>query len=215
MKGTTHLTIGMAIGAGAAAYYSFTPANAAAYVAVAAISALSADLDGPSILSSKLGKVSKLIHDLLIWGGVIMIAIVSYLYVVNHTVGWKLLVASIGVVLLGLVAKRGFIRNALVSVIGGAFVYGGFWFGMNWLIGLGAFVAVAPWLKHRGMTHTVWAAAAWGAIAWGLEQQLHLEGIMRVAIIGYLSHLFADTLTPSGVKWLYPLYKKPFKLSIF
>ncbi|MBW7461523.1 metal-dependent hydrolase, partial [Paenibacillus sepulcri] len=33
-----------------------------------------------------------------------------------------------------------------------------------------------------------------------------------VATAGYLSHLLADTLTPSGVKWFYPLYKKSVKL---
>ncbi|WP_397310191.1 hypothetical protein [Paenibacillus darwinianus] len=29
---------------------------------------------------------------------------------------------------------------------------------------------------------------------------------------GYLSHLAADTWSPSGVKWLYPLFPKTFRL---
>jgi inner membrane protein len=83
---------------------------------------------------------------------------------------------------------------------------------MNWLIGFGLFVAWAPWLKHRGMTHTIWAVPIWGIIAWGLEKQLQVEGLAITAMLGYLSHLIADTLTPSGVKWLYPLVKKSFKI---
>lgn len=62
------------------------------------------------------------------------------------------------------------------------------------------------------MTHTIWALIGWGAIGWGLESQSGVEGVTAVAIAGYASHLLTDTMTPSGVKWLYPLYKKPIKL---
>lgn len=214
MKGTTHLTIGVAIGAAASVYYPFTFTNAAAYVAVAALSALSADLDGPSLLSSKLSKLSKLLDGTLHWGGWLLVAAVIYLYMTDGYLNMKLAIASVAIVLLGLVAGRGSIRNGLVSLIGACLIYGGFTSGMSWLIGFGAFVAIAPWLKHRGMTHTVWAVLVWGAIGWGLEQQLQLDGITNVAVLGYLSHLVADTLTPSGVKWFYPLYKKSIKLPL-
>ena len=114
--------------------------------------------------------------------------------------------------LLGLVAKRGVIRNAIVSLTGGGLLVFGWLHGYDWLVGLGGFVVWAPWLKHRGMTHTLWALIGWGAIGWGLERQSGVVGVAAVAVAGYASHLLADTMTPSGVKWLYPLYKKPFKL---
>ncbi|MUT67079.1 metal-dependent hydrolase [Paenibacillus sp. NEAU-GSW1] len=212
MKGSTHLAIGIVIGAAAAAYYPFTPLNAAAYVGVAAVSALSADLDGPSILSSKLGKLSKLLYTLVHGGGWLLVGAVAYLYAADHYFNLKLAIFSIAALLTGLFAGRGAIRNFLVTVVGGGLLYGGVLSNMAWLIGLGLFVGIAPWLKHRGMTHTVWAVIAWGAIGYGLERELQLEGIMRVAVIGYVSHLVADTLTPSGVKWLYPIYKKSIKL---
>lgn len=212
MKGTAHLAIGTVIGAGAAVMYPFTLKHAALYVVISAFSALSADLDGNSLLTGKLGKVSKVMHELLLWGGVLLIAGVGYLYFAYDTLYEELAIAAAAAFLLGLVAKEGAIRNGLVSVIGAALMYVGWSAQMNWLIGLGLFVAWAPWLKHRGMTHTVWALAAWWAIGRGLEQQLQLEGAAFVATVGYFSHLFADTLTPSGVKWLYPLYKKSFKL---
>ncbi|GLX70725.1 metal-dependent hydrolase [Paenibacillus glycanilyticus] len=212
MKGTTHLTIGVAIGAAAAAHYPFSIANAATYLAVAAFSALSADLDGPSLLSSKAGKLSKWLHNLLQGSGWLLTAVAVYLYISDKYWNIPLSIACATLLLLGLVVQGGMIRNALVSAVGVALLYGGVNLSISWLIGLGVFIAWAPWLKHRGLTHTVWAVIAWGAIAWGLEQQLQLEGLMQIAVIGYLSHLVADTLTPSGVKWLYPMIKKSFKI---
>ncbi|WP_042160748.1 metal-dependent hydrolase [Paenibacillus gorillae] len=212
MKGSTHLAIGVAIGAAAAVYYPFSVMNAAVYVAVAGVSALSADLDGPSILSSKLGKLSKLIYSLIQGGGWLLAGAVAYLYAADQYFNLKLAIFSVAVVLAGLFAGRGAIRNALVTAVGCGMMYAGFMANMTWLIGFGLFVGIAPWLKHRGMTHTVWAVIAWGAIGLGLERELQLEGLMRVAVLGYLSHLIADTLTPSGVKWFYPIFKKSIKL---
>ncbi|WP_409346412.1 metal-dependent hydrolase [Paenibacillus sp. MBLB4367] len=214
MKGSTHLAIGTAIGAVAAAYYPFTWKHAALYVAVSAFSALSADLDGPSMLSSKLGKASKLLREFVLWGGVLLMAGVLYLFLMQNRFYPELTAAAVMVFLLGFVAKEGVIRNALVSVIGCGLIYAGWSMQMNWLMGFGLFVVWAPWLKHRGMTHTVWAVILWGAIGWGMENQLQVEGIAAVSVLGYVSHLVADTLTPAGVKWLYPLYKKSIKLHI-
>jgi len=212
MKGSTHLAIGVAIGAAASLYYPFSITNAAAYVTVAAISALSADLDGPSLLTSKIGKLSKFVYGLIQLSGWLLIGTIIYLYVTDRYFNVSLTGLAGAIVLIGVAANQGFIRNALVSLIGGCLIFAGFYSEMIWLAGFGLFVAWAPWLKHRGMTHTIWAAALWGVIAYDLEQHLQLEGIMRVAILGYFSHLIADTLTPNGVKWLYPIFKKSFTL---
>ncbi|WP_217559076.1 metal-dependent hydrolase [Paenibacillus sp. GbtcB18] len=212
MKGSTHLAIGTAIGLAASVFHPFTPTNFAVYISVAAFSALSADLDGPSMLSSKLGKISKWLREVFLWGGALLVAAVAYLFVTEHQFYPERMTIAVMIFLIGFVTKEGIIRNALVSLVGAGLIYWGWHTQMRWLIGLGAFVVWAPWLKHRGMTHTVWALAAWGAIGMELEKQLQLEGIMMVAVAGYFSHLFADTLTPSGVKWLYPLYKKSFKI---
>ncbi|QHW30710.1 metal-dependent hydrolase [Paenibacillus rhizovicinus] len=214
MKGTTHLTIGLAIGVAAAASHPFTAQHAALYVAAAAFSSLSADLDGTNMLSGKLNRTAKMIHALLLWGGIALTGTVGITYAVKGVLYTEWAIAAVSVLLLGLVLGNGMIRNALVSLIGVGLLYGGFSEGMNWLIGLGVFVAWVPWLNHRGLTHTVWAAAAWWAIGNGLEEQVGVDGLAQTALWGYLSHLIADTLTPSGVKWLYPLTKKTFKLPI-
>lgn len=214
MKGSTHLAIGTAIGTAAAIYYPFSWKHAALYVAVSAFSALSADLDGPSLLSSKLGKLSKLLHELLVWTGGLLVSAVLILYAVYGMEHREWTVISVVLLLTGFIAKEGAIRNGLVSLVGCALIYSGWTSDRYWLIGLGLFIAIAPWLRHRGLTHTVWAACAWGYIGLGLEHELQLDGVAAVATAGYMSHLIADTLTPRGVKWLYPLWSKSFKLRL-
>ncbi|WP_372637560.1 metal-dependent hydrolase [Cohnella sp.] len=212
MKGTTHLAIGCAIGAVACAYYPFSPSNAALYLSVAGLSALSADLDGPSILSRKISKLSKWLRNAMLGAGLLLIVGLAYQLVVPGRFDPAYAACAVSAFLLGLVARQGAIRNALVSLVGGALLYYGSIKGYTWLVGLGAFVVWVPWLKHRGMTHTLWALIGWGAIGWGLERQSGIDGVTAVAVAGYASHLLADTMTPSGVKWLYPLYKKSIKL---
>ncbi|AZN40148.1 metal-dependent hydrolase [Paenibacillus albus] len=212
MKGTTHLAIGIAIGVVGAATHPITPKNAAVFLVVAAFSALAADLDGTSLLSGKLTKAARLIRELLLWGGMLLAGSVVYLYAARGSFYPLYTAGAAAVLLLGLLSRNGAIRNALVSAIGAILLYIGYKSEMNWLMGLGLYIAWVPWLNHRGLTHTVWAVIAWGAIGWSLEQQLGIQGVAYTAICGYVSHLVADTLTPSGVKWLYPLTKKTFKL---
>jgi inner membrane protein len=214
MKGSTHLAIGAAIGVAASLYYPFNLNNTSLYLSVSVMSALSADLDGPSVLSGKLGKLSKLLRELALWTGALLLAGVAYLYFNEDRIDPVYATIAVILSLLGFITKEGSIRNALVSLVGCGLLYAGWITKQNWLMGFGLFVIWVPWLAHRGMTHTVWALLLWGAIGWGLEQQLQIEGIMVVSIAGYASHLLADTLTPAGVKWLYPLYKKSIKLTL-
>lgn len=211
MKGSTHLAIGTAIGIAAAAYYPFTFQNAALYISVAGFSALSADLDSRSILSSKLSKLSKLLHELFHWGGISLVIACLYLYFVRDFFDLTLTCVSIMIFLIGFITKEGIIRNTLVTLVGLGIIYTGSYWKLNWLMGSGLFISWAPWLKHRGMTHTIWAALIWGSIGYGMQNQLQVEGLMLVSFTSYLSHLVADTMTPAGVKWFYPLYKKAIK----
>lgn len=215
MKGRTHLTIGIGIGIVCSALYADSLQTAAIYTAVAGFSSLSADLDGTSMLSSKLGKLSRLLRELFVWSGIIGLAACAALYFVadwSSTAAW---IASGVVFMLGLVTQSGFLRNLLVSLIGVGLLFYGWPNGVTWLIGLGVFIGIAPWLNHRGMTHTVWAAGVWTWIALEFERHYQIEHAANVAVYGYLSHLVADTLTPSGVKWFYPLLNKSLKLRLF
>jgi len=212
MKGTTHLAIGAAIGTAAALYYPFQPKHAAIYLSVAAFSALAADLDGTSLLNGKLGKLSRWIRDFGIWTGFILVIGNGYLYFLQDRFYPAFAAIAATILLLGLVTSQGTIRNALVSLMGIGLIYMGWQMKQTWLLELGAFVAWVPWLKHRGMTHTVWALIAWWAIGRELENELDIGGIAATAVAGYVSHLLADTFTPQGVKWLFPISRKSFKM---
>ncbi|MFD0589895.1 metal-dependent hydrolase [Paenibacillus sp. GCM10027627] len=214
MRGKTHMAIGAGVGAATAVYYSADLSDFAIFIGVAAFSALSADLDGPSMLSSKLTKLSRRIREIALWGGVLFAAVLIYFFITGQSISPLVAGGGIAAVLLGLTMKQGAIRNALVSLVGVYLIAQGIERELAWLIGLGAFVVWAPWLKHRGMTHTIWIIPFWWWLGLGLEEQLQLEGLAWAAALGYLSHLAADTLTPSGVKWLYPLINKSFKIKM-
>lgn len=212
MKGTTHLTIGAVIGGAAAFYEGLDFRTGSMLTAVAALSALAADLDGRSMLSSKLDKASRMVRNSIIGLGLFLFAYVMYMYFIQNTLLREIGAAAVAVVLLGLLLREGIIRNSLISLIGITMLIWGWKEQFWWLIGLGVFVGWAPWLKHRGFTHTVWALGFWWAISSGLEAQLGVNGIAWVSAAGYASHLVADTLTPQGVRWFYPFVKKPLKL---
>lgn len=213
MKGSTHLAIGAAIGVAASLLHPFDPERSAYYVAASAFSALSADLDGTSMLSSKLGKLSHWLREGAIVLGLLTLGGSACLYAAQHLLYPAAAAAGLGLVLLGLIMREGFLRNALVSLCGLGLIYAGWRTGFAGLMGLGVFVAWAPWLNHRGLTHTIWAVFAWAAISAAFERELRIDGLAAVATAGYLSHLIADSLTPSGVKWLYPLLKKSIKFT--
>lgn len=211
MKGSTHLAIGAAIGVAASLLHPIDPERAAYYVAASGFSALSADLDGTSMLSTKLGKVSHWMREGAIVLGLLALGVSACAYAAQNRLYLGVAAIGLGLVLLGLIMREGILRNALVSLCGLGLLYAGWHSGFAGLMGLGVFVAWAPWLNHRGLTHTVWAVFAWAAIAAAFERELRIDGLAAVATAGYLSHLIADSLTPSGVKWLYPLLNKSIK----
>lgn len=212
MKGTTHLAIGCAIGAAAAGYHSFDFPASAWYIAAAAVSALAPDLDGPSMLSSRIGKASRAFYRSLVSLAVILTLLVVFLFLKYAIFQPGLAAAAGAAVLPAMIVKEGAIRNVFVSLIGAAAGLAGFSLGWLWLSGFGLYVLIAPWLKHRGLTHTVWALGLWYLLSLGLENRLGIKDLALTAGAGYASHLAADTLTASGVKWLYPLSKFTFKI---
>lgn len=60
---------------------------------------------------------------------------------------------------------------------------------------------------HRGFMHSALGLAAWAVLAsiagtlWGYPIGLTL-------FLGYASHLFADSLTPSGIPFFYPRHRR-------
>lgn len=219
MDGKTHLAIGAIIGGTYGYIHTGNELDTLlTFIAVGGFSALAADLDGPSVLTRKISKLSRTLHAASIIIGLSMLAILGGLLITQEQFRppwlWQAVALAAALTLLGLLVSRGNWRNAMVSLSGLLLAGFGYTEQLYWLIGLGLFVIIAPWLSHRGFTHTIWAVPIWGWIGFGLESQLAIDGIGAAAILTYLSHIVADMFTPAGVKLIYPLSKKKFRLKL-
>lgn len=58
--------------------------------------------------------------------------------------------------------------------------------------------------KHRGFLHSLLAVALLAFILLGFVPQLPREVTIAI-LVGYLSHLITDSMTPDGVPWFYPI----------
>lgn len=216
MNGRTHLGIGASIGVVASLYFS--PAeelnSLVTYTIVGAFSGLAPDLDGPSLLTKKITALSRKLHQFTLLFGIIGLTLYGLIWDFDEKPSYLWLGSSVVLLLLGLIVNQSKMRDTLVSIVGGAVILFGLSQQWYWLIGLGLYIVIAPWLKHRGFTHTIWATIIWGIIAFGLEKQIHIQGLAITATIAYLSHLVADMLTPAGVRMLAPIFKKKFKIKL-
>lgn len=61
----------------------------------------------------------------------------------------------------------------------------------------------ARFMKHRGFTHTIPAMIIFSALLSVLFGEFTL-GFM----FGYATHLITDSMTPTGIMWLYPYNKR-------
>jgi inner membrane protein len=214
MTGKVHLGIGAVLGMVTAASFTTTLEDAAIIVGIAMFSALVPDIDGNSLLVSKLNNVVTFLRLVLLYGGFGFACWLGYNYYITNEIDQAYAGIAISAILVGsLLNNKGPARNLMVSAIGVCMFYYGLvldaW--TFWLILLGLYIMVAPWLPHRGLTHSIWALLLWGLIAYLAEQEFGLEGIMKAAVAGYLSHLVADMFTAKGIKWLAPITDKAFK----
>ena len=67
---------------------------------------------------------------------------------------------------------------------------------------------VSKFVTHRGIVHSLLAALIATAVVWVIAAFYDL-GMLPVAcfFLGFISHLAADSLNPTGIKWLQPFSK--------
>lgn len=63
------------------------------------------------------------------------------------------------------------------------------------------FSDVLALFSHRGITHSLWAVLL---IFWLLNRYESESVILQSVLIGYLSHLLGDAITPAGVRLWWP-----------
>jgi len=65
-----------------------------------------------------------------------------------------------------------------------------------------------PFLKHRGVFHTIWPVVLTLAAGFFLQK---MQFVLFPFAIGYASHIIADMITPFGIAPFYPLLKRRIK----
>ncbi|MEG8098837.1 metal-dependent hydrolase [Candidatus Liberibacter brunswickensis] len=66
-------------------------------------------------------------------------------------------------------------------------------------------------LKHRGFTHSIFAVILYGYLVYNTfpsEHETPYQGLQDSLIIGYISHLVADIITPAGIQLLWPYHRR-------
>ena len=215
MSRSAHLAIGLITGVAVAGLVPGIPFSLPG-IALAGFSSLAPDLDHPeSRLSQRLGFT----HGYVRWAfGAAALGLAAYAYFQLHPGPDQRLsyVAALAFGLLGAGLQGGSARKLALLFTGLGTVLTGLYLGMNfvWLSLLGAFISLAPFTSHRSWTHTLWAAVFWTYVGYLADNKLGWRGINWFAGAGYASHLVADSLTKSGVRWLLPLTDFSFKIPL-
>jgi inner membrane protein len=183
-------------------------------IALAGFSSLAPDLDHPnSRLSKRIGFADNFVRWAFV-GVAALVAVYTHLNLPpgsDRRIGFTV---ALSMFLIGAAMQNQSARKLALLFTGILAVLAGFYYEFLWLSLLGAFVSAAPFTSHRSFTHTIWAAALWTYIGHLANRDLGWHGIAVYAGAGYLSHLLADTLTKSGVRYLLPLSDKALKVPL-
>lgn len=71
---------------------------------------------------------------------------------------------------------------------------------------------VSNFVTHRGIVHSLLAVLIAAAVVWVIAMFYHWETLaVACFFLGFVSHLSADSLNPTGIKWLQPFNKAKVK----
>ncbi len=213
MRGTAHLTIGLITGVAIAGLVPGLPFSLPG-IALAGFSSLAPDLDHPeSRLSQRLGFAQKYVRYVFTLGA---LAIAGFSYAQMRPGPEQRLYYTVALAfgLIGVAMQGGSTRKLALLFTGLGTVVAGLYTEQLWASLLGVFISLAPFTTHRSWTHTIWAVGLWTYIGHLADQRLGWHGVAVFAGAGYASHLVADTLTKSGIRYFFPLVDFSFKLPL-
>ncbi len=213
MRGSAHLAIGLITGVAIAGLVPGVKFSLAG-IALAGFSSLAPDLDHPE---SRLSKRLSFAQGYVRWafaGVALLLAGYAYFQLAPGPDQRLSYTAALAFGLIGVALQGGSARRLALLFTGLGTVLIGLYAQFLWLSLLGTFVALAPFTSHRSWTHTIWATALWTYIGYLANKSLGWHGVAHFAGAGYASHLVADTLTKSGVRWLLPLLNYSFKIPL-
>jgi len=213
MRGTAHLTIGLITGVAIAGLVPGLPFSLPG-IALAGFSSLAPDLDHPeSRLSQRLGFAQKYVRYVFALAA-LAIAGFSYAQLRPGPEQRMYYTVALAFGLIGVAMQGGSARKLALLFTGLGTVVAGLYAAQLWVSLLGVFISLAPFTTHRSWTHTIWAVGLWTYIGHLADQRLGWHGVAVFAGAGYASHLVADTLTKSGIRYFFPLVDFSFKVPL-
>lgn len=206
MNGTAHAAIGAAGGFIVANTFHTDPTTTVFLVGLGGVSGLIPDLDIDGKLRGRITLSHKMIRTVAQLIGVMMIFYSFY----EGTGTGKYIGFGIGLGMIGIASSIK--QKHMLTVTGIGVLAGGFSLEETWLILLGIYVVIASFVAHRSYTHSIVGVIFFAIIASRLEESLGVDGVYYACLLGYISHLVADSkLLPfnkRGIKLFLPISSK-------
>ncbi len=213
MKGPTHLTIGI-LSAIEVSILIQKPLTPTAFV-FASVCSLLPDIDeSNSIISNTLitSSFSKKFYRYLLY----LINMITFfiLIYINNNLMFNFIISFILIIVMEKKLKHALLRKSLFSLIFFILSLSLYYIKIPFpFISLCIFLGIAPWLKHRGFTHSILGIGVIYYLLKDIEKIIGFHYSALYGCIGYSSHLFlGDLFTKMGIPLFYPIWDKKISL---
>lgn len=213
MRGRTHCTIGILASIQASLIFKI-PISIFSII-ISAIFSLLPDLDESNSTISNIflkKNTSKRLYKILIY--LINILIFFFSIKLNNNFYLSSIVTFVSIFIIESKLTHTTLRKLFLSLI--FLLLGVCLYLINTKLYIVMFVvllAIFPWLKHRGLSHSILAIIIIYILLRQIELITNIYNLSFWGTVGYASHIFlGDIFTRQGVPLFYPLVKKNFSL---
>lgn len=208
MNGTAHAAIGAAGGFMVANTLHTDPTTTVFLVGLGGISGLIPDLDIDGKLRSRITFSHTIIRTVAQLIGIMMIFYSFY----QGTSTEKYIGMGIGAFIVGIASSIK--QKHMLTITGIGVLAGGFSLDETWIILIGIYIMIASLVAHRSYTHSIIGVVFFAIIASKLETSLGISGVYYTCLVGYISHLVADSrilpFNKRGIKLFLPISSREF-----
>lgn len=213
MKGSSHLGIGIAVGAIAGYITQPDVMTVAICAGIGGVSGVAPDLDTNGLASNSITLSKKVSKVLMETAGIGILLTLIYQVMTQGMSQDIYIYGGMGLALL--IVSRLITQRRMLTITGVLVLLLGFVLDQSLGILLaGSYIIFASFLPHRSYTHSLLGVLFYAMILKYLDIEWPIDGMFAAGMAGYISHLVADMkLLPvnrRGVKWFAPLWKQEF-----
>ncbi|MGG0642634.1 metal-dependent hydrolase [Sporosarcina gallistercoris] len=213
MKGSSHLSIGIAVGAIAGYITQPDVMTVAICAGIGGVSGVVPDLDTNGLASNSITLSKKVSKVLMETAGIGILLTLIYQVMTQGMSQDIYIYGGIGLALL--IVSRLITQRRMLTITGVLVLLLGFVLDQSLGILLaGSYIIFASFLPHRSYTHSLLGVLFYAMILKYLDIEWPIDGMFAAGMVGYISHLVADMkvlpVNRRGVKWFAPLWKQEF-----